>query len=238
MGIKIQQTSQQSILNLRELGGMTTLEGKRIRHQRIYRSGNPHRSRTMKDPFELLEIQLVIDLRSIEERQLAKFVQQGSHKYLHIALDFESMSLNRKLTSLLSGGVQSVYDTETILNYMKLAAGSFDWLSLIFKQLSNPQSYPLLIHCEHGKDRTGFVIALLLKLLNVSDEDIVEEYLRSKLPQTIYSRVFRHDRHKSKYLSLAMSQIEREYRSWPAFFEFGLSLQKDEQEQIKSLILE
>ncbi|OLT16107.1 hypothetical protein BJF78_15260 [Pseudonocardia sp. CNS-139] len=38
---------------------------------------------------------------------------------------------------------------------------------------------PVLLHCAAGKDRTGLVTALLLRLLGVDDDEIVADYLRS-----------------------------------------------------------
>lgn len=39
---------------------------------------------------------------------------------------------------------------------------------------------PLLVHCSAGKDRTGFVIAMLLHALEVPDELIRQDYLASR----------------------------------------------------------
>jgi protein-tyrosine phosphatase len=39
--------------------------------------------------------------------------------------------------------------------------------------------YPVLVHCTSGKDRTGVVIATLLKILQIPDTIIIEEYLLS-----------------------------------------------------------
>jgi protein-tyrosine phosphatase len=36
-----------------------------------------------------------------------------------------------------------------------------------------------LIHCHTGKDRTGFVVAMILALLGVADDDIITDYERS-----------------------------------------------------------
>lgn len=38
---------------------------------------------------------------------------------------------------------------------------------------------PCLVHCHTGKDRTGFVIAMLLALVGVPDEHIIADYERS-----------------------------------------------------------
>jgi protein-tyrosine phosphatase len=40
-------------------------------------------------------------------------------------------------------------------------------------------AYPVFVHCTSGKDRTGVVVAALLKILQVPDSIIVEEYLLS-----------------------------------------------------------
>ena len=38
---------------------------------------------------------------------------------------------------------------------------------------------PILVHCTHGKDRTGVVVALLLSMCGVSEADILADYARS-----------------------------------------------------------
>jgi len=40
--------------------------------------------------------------------------------------------------------------------------------------------YPILFHCRKGKDRTGVIIACLLKIAGVPDDIVIEEYMRSK----------------------------------------------------------
>ena len=52
-------------------------------------------------------------------------------------------------------------------------------LSLIVKMLCYRDNYPVIITCTFGKDRTGLVVALILALLGVSDEDIATDFARS-----------------------------------------------------------
>ena len=40
--------------------------------------------------------------------------------------------------------------------------------------------YPILVHCLSGKDRTGIVIAALLRIMDVDEKVIIEEYLLSE----------------------------------------------------------
>ena len=45
----------------------------------------------------------------------------------------------------------------------------------IFEILGNNEK--ILYFCNAGKDRTGVVTALILKLLHVSEDDIIEDYV-------------------------------------------------------------
>jgi len=40
--------------------------------------------------------------------------------------------------------------------------------------------YPVLVHCTSGKDRTGVVVASILKIIGIPHEAIIEEYLLSE----------------------------------------------------------
>jgi protein-tyrosine phosphatase len=52
----------------------------------------------------------------------------------------------------------------------------------------NPDASRMLVHCTAGKDRTGFVCAMVLSALDVPQESILEDYLESsrrKPPETL-----------------------------------------------------
>ena len=54
------------------------------------------------------------------------------------------------------------------------------WLNDIIKLFEDKTlTYPVLIHCTSGKDRTGVVIAAILKILEIPDDVIIQEYLLS-----------------------------------------------------------
>lgn len=44
---------------------------------------------------------------------------------------------------------------------------------------ANEGTEPLLVHCTHGKDRTGVLVALVLTICGVAEEDILEDYAQS-----------------------------------------------------------
>jgi len=48
----------------------------------------------------------------------------------------------------------------------------------VFKYLVQEKK-PILVHCTLGKDRTGCIVALMEKLLNFSDQEIISDYMNS-----------------------------------------------------------
>jgi hypothetical protein len=53
----------------------------------------------------------------------------------------------------------------------------------VFELLAREESYPTLVHCTQGKDRTGLVVLLMLLLAGdaVPTEAVVDDYSRSEL---------------------------------------------------------
>jgi len=64
--------------------------------------------------------------------------------------------------------------------YIQIVENAIAPLREIFDLLSLSSSYPVLIHCVGGKDRTGIVIALLLRVLGCPRMDIVRDYAISE----------------------------------------------------------
>ncbi|KAJ1988397.1 hypothetical protein H4R33_002438 [Dimargaris cristalligena] len=64
--------------------------------------------------------------------------------------------------------------------YAGLLCYSGKEIARAIKIFSNLDNYPILVHCSHGKDRTGIIIALLLSLLGVDDRLIVDDYAKTR----------------------------------------------------------
>lgn len=60
---------------------------------------------------------------------------------------------------------------------------------------ANPGAPPVLMHCIHGKDRTGIIAMLLLLLCDVPPADIRDDYVRSEI-------ILRESRENNQLVSL------------------------------------
>jgi hypothetical protein len=52
----------------------------------------------------------------------------------------------------------------------------------VMRIFAKEKSLPALVHCAHGKDRTGVVIMLLLLVCDVPHEAIVQDYVQVRSP--------------------------------------------------------
>ena len=68
---------------------------------------------------------------------------------------------------------------DSVENYLTKEAKVRQWLNRVLTSLVYESRFPALIHCTAGKDRTGVVAALILKIIGVPQSIIVEEYLLS-----------------------------------------------------------
>ena len=59
----------------------------------------------------------------------------------------------------------------------------------ILRLLLKEENVPVLIHCAHGKDRTGVIIAVILGCLEVDEEIIAQDYSLSEVPVQLLTQL-------------------------------------------------
>lgn len=179
--------AQPSVMNLRDIGGYQTKEGRFLRWGQLYRSGAlTHLSEAAQQQLVQLGLRFVCDLRTVDEVTRIPDMVPADVRYLHqplasqeplrVQLQILRQHRNRYDAFLLRTYTQTVLD-ENATN-----------LGRVLHYLADPAHYPALIHCAVGKDRTGVVIGLLLALLEVPDDVIIADYtLSNYYHQAIYA---------------------------------------------------
>ncbi len=171
----IQHKPLEGLYNLRDLGGYAA-ERKQVTCYSRYLRGDLPGNLPPKTLDTLLDFPLLlsIDLRSANERASEPSSLSGldNLKEIHIPLiDDEIMATFMNLVNK---------DSRYILGdfYIHLADHSADRIVRVFKAMAAAVDGrgSILFHCAQGKDRTGVIAALLLKLCGVSDTDIVANY--------------------------------------------------------------
>ncbi len=130
--------------------------------------------------------------------------------------------------------------------YASFATDYTQEFGTFMKTLTEADNYPVVFHCQGGKDRTGFAAALLLKTVGFSEEDIVRDYLTTNLyaydqtregmmhsPQSLLPSIGAH----REQLEAAMEAIDEKYGSFARYLRQGLGLSEADVAAIKENVL-
>lgn len=153
------------LVNLRDLGGLPTQSGLTTQAGRLLRSEFPHTLseaglRALLD----LGIGAVVDLRTESERE-------------------------RRPSPLVDAGVNTLHapiftDDEDYPDHLSTAGEVYCWwlhersagIARAMNAIAGAPSAPILVHCHAGKDRTGVIVGLVLRLAGVSIDAIADDY--------------------------------------------------------------
>src|SRR5579859_4556528 len=165
--------------NFRDLGGYRTVDGRCVRWQRLFRADGLHRL-TEADLAHLagLGLATVIDLRTEKELD-----EVGRIAWPAPDLAFHHLPMLDVLPDRTTypAWVDAGYVAD---RYVAMLEKGRDAVAEALAILTDPTAYPAVFHCAAGKDRTGLLAAVVLGLLNVSDEDIVADYALSQHAMT------------------------------------------------------
>jgi protein-tyrosine phosphatase len=165
-------------INFRDLGGLISRDGRRVRPGLVYRSGHLcGLSRDITQALHATEIKAVFDLRHPRERQL--FPTDASLQTQLRLYSFsdgpDGMSDNERSTFMENA---STSHAAMLDSYRRLPIEHAVAYRAMFEHVRTAE-LPVLIHCAAGKDRTGVGIALLLLALGVRRQEIMRDYLLS-----------------------------------------------------------
>jgi protein-tyrosine phosphatase len=151
--------------NIRDLGGYKTRVGTQTHWRKLLRADSLHNlSPEARDELLKLGVKTVIDLRNADELEQSPnpFANHDGVKYLNVPL----------FAGLARAGTQP---SNLIQIYQTALEHSQDEFRTVLRQIAESDGVTLF-HCTAGKDRTGLIAALILGTLEVSDQQIIEDY--------------------------------------------------------------
>lgn len=178
--------------NFRDLGGYKTMDGRTVKHGKLFRSGVLHYL-TENDYKRLdeFDIKTIVDLRANDERESEPtYWRSGEIRMISWNYEMESGEEGGTLTLFADPSLDG-QKAEALM--AELYRGMLDeqtpHYAGLFEALTSSDD-PLLFHCSAGKDRTGIAAALLLTALGVDRETVIQDYVMSEV-------VARHFGHQS-----------------------------------------
>ncbi len=174
-------------VNVRDVGGLPTVDGRRTREGVLVRADNLQEL-TPADVVRLtrdLGVRNVVDLRTDAERHLegpsplqgTDVVHHGLSLVPHQPGTSEEADLQKAIPH--REGRKGETPTDMTGYYVGYVEDAPENLATALRVLADPSSGTTVVHCAAGKDRTGVVVALALSLAGVPRAEVVADYVRS-----------------------------------------------------------
>jgi protein tyrosine/serine phosphatase len=161
----------EACFNFRDVGGYPAADGRTVRWGRLYRSGALHRMTAADvERARALGIATMIDLRRPDEIAAAggagPLVESGvRHVPVAVIPDGGSEVLDARYGAGISG--------PRYVGYLEVGGERY---ADAVRLLAGPETYPAVVHCSAGKDRTGTTVALVLEAVGVPREIVVADF--------------------------------------------------------------
>ena len=252
------------VKNFRDLGGIQTSDGKKIRYGMLYRSG--HLCKISPEKAEYLReqkgIRTIVDLRSPSELAEKTDVVANGVRYIHLPPlnDEQNPSINRHnrravLKSIMAKEGGARRHLSDIYRLMVTQKESLEAFGEYLRLLSDEKNTGVLWHCTQGKDRTGIAAAVILMALGVDRKEIMRDYMRTNrscawvnfwiyIGVTIvtFSVYTAHSLNlllssQKCFMEAAFDEIDRVYGGTEEFLRAGIGLSDEEIQRLRTIYL-
>lgn len=259
--LKRETVELQGAPNFRSLGGYRNTEGRVLRPGLVYRSDSlSYLTDSDLDTLRELAIGLVIDVRSTHEqtRQLSRWPHGYTPRTLSYDINVDLRANNQPLISVLRANPNVEGAREMLRTaYRMMPRAFFGHLDGIFHELAREDCPPAVLHCTVGKDRTGFITAMLLFALGMPREAVYEDYLLTaqRMRNPYLAKFFAENVRKelrrefdpsvvdtllgveAEYLDAALLQIEEEYGSVERYLAVAGRLDESARRRLQTRLL-
>ena len=251
------------VRNFRDVGGLPTVDGRRVRQGVLFRSGHLAHA-TGEDAAFLASLGLhtIFDFRNAADQKLeGPDVELPGVRNVNLPLsdpadgaEFWKMVRDGDLDQLREILADGKAADRMIGSYRSIVTERTAEHSRILHALAE-DSVPALMHCAAGKDRAGLSIAVTLLALGVEREAVVEDYLKSNAAHRRY-KVRRSGSAASayspevmellsplfdaraEYLAAAFETVEETWGGVDAYLEQGLRLTPATRERLRERMLD
>ena len=246
---KTRMIKMEGAMNFRDLGGIQLKGNSLTRNGVLFRSDGLSRL-TVRDlkKFESLKINSVLDLRHSEEIAKAPDKLPRDMTVQSINCGFYAKG-TMKLFQAVNSGKADVRESKSLMRqvYAKMPIEHIEEIQKIIRYVLQSEKTPCLIHCMSGKDRTGLIIAIILKAIGAPMPAIIRDYEMSNgeyqtvdvfdegAQQESITAVMAAD---PSYLLASFAAIEKVYGSFDNYITKALMLTDSELNQLSHVLSE
>ncbi|OLZ70335.1 protein tyrosine phosphatase [Streptomyces sp. IMTB 2501] len=251
------------VRNFRDVGGLPTVDGRRVRQGVLFRSG--HLAHATEDDAAFLTslgLHTIFDFRNAADQKLeGPDVELPGVRNVNLPLsdpadgaEFWKMVRDGDLDQLRGILADDKGSARMIASYRSIVKERTAEHSQVLRELTE-DSVPALMHCAAGKDRAGISMAVTLLALGVERGAIIADYLesnakhrrykvrRSGSTETAYtpevmellSPLFDA---RAEYLHAAFETIEQTWGGVDTYLQHGLGLTPAARDHLRERLLD
>jgi protein-tyrosine phosphatase len=251
----------EGVRNFRDIGGLPTTDGRRLRFGRYFRSGHLAKP-TDADRTVLagLGIRLVVDLRSPSDIELdGEDVLPEGARWINLSMtdparhaEFWGDIRNADMSVLrerLGGGRA---EKSIAADYRDQVVSRVDRHARMLRALTDADGLPVVVHCSAGKDRAGIAAALVQRIAGVAPDDVVANYLVSNEPAHRYTpstdklamrpglmELFQPFLEvREEYMRGALDVMDTHWGDFEGYLERGLGLDAERRDRLRAALVE
>ena len=251
----------ESVNNFRELGGLPTEDGRRVRRGVLFRSGHwGQASEADQEELARLGVGVVLDFRSAQDIEHDGSDRLPAGTELVLIPTGDPAAADDTRTLIVEGDLETLrehFGDGRAEQYMTRGAAALvterpESYARFLGRLAEPGCPPALFHCSAGKDRAGWAASSLLLALGVEREHVVDHYLLSNetfdpnrqnlgLPRAdpeVVELVTPLTKVRREYLEASIAAAEGQWGSLDGYFREGLGLSDEALGQLRSNWLE
>ena len=168
------------VANLRDLGGLATTDGRTIRTGRLFRSGHLYELEVPdRATIDTLGLRTIVDLRRPTEVATRPHPDLPGCEVVGISVSDDDNEFSVVANAMVDPDAEPLGPEHVTRYFRTLVTDRLDRYRPVFEVATDPSRLPLLFNCTAGKDRTGVVAAILLRILDVDDDTVMADYLLS-----------------------------------------------------------
>ncbi|WP_128436790.1 tyrosine-protein phosphatase [Streptomyces cyaneus] len=251
------------VRNFRDVGGLPTVDGRRVRHGVLFRSGHlAHATEEDAAFLDSLGLHTIFDFRNAADQKLeGPDVELSGVRNVNLPLsdpadgaEFWKMVRDGDIDQLREILADGKAAGRMITSYRTIIKERTAEHSQVLHALAE-DSVPALMHCAAGKDRAGLSIAVTLLALGVEREAILTDYLESNAKHRRY-KVHRSSSSvsayspevmellsplfdaRAEYLTAAFETIEETWGGVDTYLEQALGVTPEIRERLRDRLLD
>ncbi|MFJ3230651.1 tyrosine-protein phosphatase [Streptomyces sp. NPDC086787] len=250
------------VRNFRDVGGLPTTDGRRVRFGLLFRSGHlAHATEEDARFLTSLGLHTIFDFRNSADQKLeGADVELPGVRNVNLPLsdpadgaEFWKMVRDGEIEQLRGILADGKAADRMIASYRKMIKERTAEHSRVLHSLAE-DSVPALMHCAAGKDRAGLSIAVTLLALGVERDAVLADYLESNAKHRRY-KVHRNGSSagayspevmellsplfeaRAEYLAAALETLEETWGGVDTYLVEGLGLAPATRERLRERLL-